>query len=183
VLPDSAAHHGQLKAEEPGFREGMMEEGAHPMDSTKLEIQTKVKQDTTSADSLLHKEGNAVNNNPQPRGTVQPDSSAHHGQLKAEEPGFREGMMEEGARPMDSTKLEIQTKVKQDTTSADSLLHKEGNALNNNPQPRGTVQPDSSAHPHILNREEPASDVHTLEQPAHRIDSTKVDSTKKKMLE
>jgi outer membrane protein assembly factor BamD (BamD/ComL family) len=145
--------------------------------------QAKARQDTTSADSLQEKTRAAGSKDLQLQKNVLPDSAAHHGQLKAEEPGFREGMMEEGAHPMDSTKLEIQTKVKQDTTSADSLLHKEGNAVNNNPQPRGTVQPDSSAHPHILNREEPASDVHTLEQPAHRIDSTKVDSTKKKMLE
>jgi tetratricopeptide (TPR) repeat protein len=145
------------------------------------EAQAKARQDTTSADSLQQRNRAAVNL--QPQKNVPPDSSAHRTLLNAEEPGSRERLMEEGSHPMDSTKLEIQTKVKQDTTSADSLQQKEANAVNDNPQPRGAVQLDSSAHPHVLKAEEPASEEHMIERGMHRIDSTKVDSTKKRILE
>jgi TolA-binding protein len=143
------------------------------------EAQAKARHDSTSADSLRRRDSAAANNNLQPQKNAPPDSSAHRALLNAEEPGPRERMMEEGAHPMDSTKLGAQAKAKQDTTFADSLLHKEGNPINNNPQPRGTVQPDSSAHPHVLNAEEPTSDEHMMERGVHRMDSTRVDSTRK----
>jgi hypothetical protein len=143
------------------------------------EAQAKARQDTVSADSLQQRNRATANNNVQPQKNALPDSSVHRGLLNAEEPGSRERTTEEATNPMDSTKREALAKAKQDTTFADSLLHKEANPVKNNPQPRGTVEPDSSAHPHVLNAEKPASEEHMIERGLHGMDSTMVDSTRK----
>jgi TolA-binding protein len=79
--------------------------------------------------------------------------------------------------------LEAQAKARHDTTSADSLPHKAGHVVNTSTlQPQKTVEPDSS-HQHLLNAERPVQVEHKLEEGAHPMDSTKVDSTKRKILE
>jgi TolA-binding protein len=178
-LPDSAWHNYQyLKDHYPTsvYANAVLPKLA---ERQQWEAQAKARQDTISADSLQQRNRATANNNVQPQKNALPDSSVHRGLLNAEGPGSHERMMEEGAHPMDSTKREALAKAKQDTTFADSLLHKEANPINNNARPRGAAQPDSSAHRPVLNAEKPASEEHMIEGGLHRMDSTMVDSTRK----
>jgi tetratricopeptide (TPR) repeat protein len=178
-LPDSALQNYQYLAKQ--YPASVYARAISPELAARQqwEAQTKARQDSASADSLQQMNRTTLNNNVQPQKNALPDSSVHRGLLNAEGPESHERAMEEGAHPMDSTKREALAKAKQDTTFADSLLHKEANPINNNPQPRGAVQPDSSAHPPVLNAEKPASEEHMIERGLHRMDSTMVDSTRK----